>query len=163
MSKLEEIKQILGANPEITWNEQSARRRYLRSREGSYYSVGLQVAPKKPLLQVNSLQRFTENLIKELIPTGPSSISRCYQFPAVKRQIVRIGTLYYSEVINDPEEQKEIERRITVSIYPCQMMAKTMGFRAQIELGGYECPEPCEFARRCIYRARKKLFFTRFF
>jgi len=158
VSTLEQIEKVLNADSDITWNEQSARLPYHRSREGSYYSVGLRVAPREPIPNERGLEQFTAKLMEKLIPIGPSSVSRCYNFPGVKRTIVRIGTLYYSEMIAGSAEQKDMERWITVSIFPCQVMAENMGFRGLIELKRYECPDPCKIAKNCAYKAPKKKY-----
>ena len=155
MNKLDEIKKVLNENPDITWNEQSALLPYRRSRKGSYCSVGFRIAPKEPIPNERGLKYFTAELMDRLIPIGPSSVSRCYDFPGVKRQIVRIGTLYYFEMVEDPAEPNGMERWITLSIYPCQVMAENLGFRGLIELKRYECPDPCKVAKSCAYKASR--------
>ena len=155
MSKLEEIKKVLSSNPDIVWNEQSARLPYHR-RNGSYYSVGFRLAPKEPILESQALQNFAKRLIKELFPIGPTNISQCYEFPGVKRKVIKTGTAYYVETIEEPAKERGMERWITVSIYPCQVMAENMGFRSVIEVKRYECPEPCAQVKKCAFKAPKK-------
>jgi hypothetical protein len=152
MSKLEKIRKVLSSNSDIIWNEQSARLPYHR-REGSYYSVGIRVAPKEPILESQALQRFSEKLINELFPIGPTNISRCYEFPGVKRKVIKTGAVYYVETFEEPTQEKGMERWIAVSIYPCQVMAENLGFRSILEVRRYECPEPCAQAKKCTFRA----------
>ncbi len=148
MSKLEVIKEVLAANPEVTWEEEGIQLAYHRLRSGYYYSTGLRVAPRKPILRVAPLRQFSAELVRQLIPLGPTSVSWCYIFPG-RREAVRLAALYFQDM------QNNLETTIKVSIYPCQVMAQNVGYRAIIELGGYECPEPCEFAPKCIFRVSK--------
>jgi len=157
MSKLEEIRKRLSQAPDIIWWEEEEHLPYLR-RAGSYQQVSFRVAPRTPLSTAGDVQGFTSKLMQQLIPIGPMSLSRCYQFPAVKRQILRLGTLYFCEELNPSEEQGEnLERWITISIYPCEEMAKAIGLRGLVELWGFECPRPCAKARRCVFRSRESL------
>jgi len=157
MSKLEEIRKRLSQAPDIIWWEEEERLPYLR-RAGSYQQVSFRVASRLPLPTPEGVQRFTSKLMQQLIPIGPVSLSRCYQFPAVKRQILRLGTLYFCEELNPSEEQGgNSERWIVLSIYPCEEMAKAIGLRGLVELRGFDCPNPCARARRCAFRSRESL------
>jgi len=157
MSKLEEIREKLNQAPDVIWWEEKERLPYLR-RAGSYQQVNFRVAPQIPLPTPEGVQRFTSKLMQQLIPVGPVSLSRCYQFPGVRRQILRLGTLYFCEWLNPGEEQGgNSERWITLSIYPCEEMAKAIGLRGLVELRSFECPRPCAAARRCVFRSRESL------
>ena len=155
MSKLDEVRKVLEDFPDIIWNEQTSRLPYHR-RDGAYYSVGFRVAPRDPILESEVLRSFSERVTRELLPIGPTNASRCYEFPGVKRKVIKTGTVYYLETIEDPGKDDGMERWIMVSIYPCQTMAEHMGFRSVIEVKRYECPEPCAKAKKCTFKAPKK-------
>ncbi|MCL0058594.1 hypothetical protein M1O47_02780 [Dehalococcoidia bacterium] len=65
-----------------------------------------------------------------------------------------MAALYFSEAAE--EGYDGIERRIVISIFPCQVMVQNLGYRAIIEVGSYECPEPCESARKCAFKASRR-------
>lgn len=153
MSKLEDIRTVLAEDPEITWEGEDIRLPYHGLRSGYYCSVGFRVAPQKPILGASGLRKFSAELIRQLIPVGPNSVSWCSIF-AARRVAIRIAALYFSEAAEQGCDS--MEKRIVVSIFPCQVMARNMGYRAIIEVGGYECPEPCEFASRCIFKASRR-------
>ena len=155
MNKLETIKKILGEKSDIAWMEEKAELPHHRSRSGYYYFHGIRIAPKDPLLDAPSLVKFSKSLIQELIGVGPSSVSHCYIFPA-RRRAIRLGTLYFLE-----EGLNDVESRLAVSIYPCETMSKDVGYRAIIEIGDYECPEPCSRARRCSFKKSRYGFFIK--
>jgi len=154
MNKLEAIKKMLTAKSNIAWMEEMAQLPYHRSRPGYYYSHGIRIAPKDPILDVPSLLKFSESLIQELIPVGPSSISHCYVFPG-KRPTIKLGTLYFLDL---GEEKNDVESKLAVSIYPCETMSINIGYRGIIEIGGYECPQPCHVARKCSFKTSKYRF-----
>ena len=154
MNKLESVKRILRAKSDIAWMEEEAQLPYHRFRSGYYWFNGIRIAPKDPLLDIPSLMEFSQGLIRELIPIGPVSVSHCYVFPA-RRRAIRLGTLYFLE-----EGQNDMESKLAVSIYPCETMSINVGYRGIIELGGYECPEPCSKARKCIFKKSKHRFLT---
>lgn len=160
MSKLEAITEILTTNSNIVWTQEEAYFPYSRSRSGYYYSTGLRVFPKQPLPDAQSLKKLSKSIIKELIPIGPSSISHCYIFPA-RRQAIRLAALYFFESVD--AEQDIVERHLVVSIYPCEGMARNVGYRAIVEIGGYECPELCKVANKCIFKASKYKFLKKLF
>lgn len=138
--------------------EEKAQLPYHRSRSGYYYSYGIRIAPKDPLLTIPSLLEFSKSLIQELIPVGPSSISHCYVFPA-RTPAIRLGTLYFLDL--EEEQNNDVENRLVVSIYPCETMSKDVGYRAIMEIGDYECLEPCSMARKCIFKKSKHRFFAK--
>lgn len=152
MSKLEAIKQVLAANPEIIWEEESIQASYRRSGLGYYRSVGFRLAPKQPILTAPGLRKFSAELVRQLLPIGPTSVSWCTIF-AGKRDAVRMAALYFSEIAEDAPSI--MERRIRVSIFPCRRMAQNIGYRGIVEIGSYECPEPCEFASKCTFKVSK--------
>jgi len=152
VSKLETIRQMLAANPEITWEEEAVKLPYLRSRTGYYHSAGFRVAPRTPILGVQGLRKFSAELVRQLIPVGPASVSWCYIFSG-RRDAVRMAALYFSETAE--ETPIGIETRVTVSVFPCRKMAQKIGYRGIVEIGGYECPEPCEFASKCTFTVSK--------
>lgn len=153
MSKLEDIRRVLAADPEITWEGEDIRLPYHRLRSGDYRSVGFRVAPKKPILGAPVLRKFSAELIRQLIPVGPNSVSWCSIF-AARKVAIRLAALYFSEASEGESDSRE--RRIVVSIFPCQVMAQNVGYRAIIEVGDYECPEPCEFASSCTFKASRR-------
>jgi hypothetical protein len=155
VNKLERVKEVLEAKSDIAWMEEEAELPYHRSRSGYYWFNGIRIAPKDPLLDVSSLMKFSQDLIRELIPIEPASISHCYLFPA-RRPAIRLGTLYFLE-----ETQNDMESKLAVSIYPCETMSKDVGYRAIIEIGGYECPEPCNKARKCRFKISRYRFLTK--
>jgi hypothetical protein len=156
VNKLETIRKILIAKPNIAWTEEKAQLSYPRS-SGYYNFHGIRIAPKGPLLDAQALQEFSQSLLQELIPIGPSSISHCYLFPA-RSPAIRLGTLYFLDI---GEEDSDVENRLALSIYPCETMAKDVGYRGIIEIGGYECPDPCRKARKCSFKTSKYAFFAR--
>ena len=159
MNKLENIRQILKETSRVTWNEQMVKREHLR-REGEYYwVVGMQVAPEKPILQPDDLQSFSEDLTKSLIPVGPVNITKCYGYAETRRDVIKTATAYFTELIDEPGEEQGLERRIMLSMYPCRVMAQTLGVRGTIDLGHYECSSPCKQAPKCSFRARIGGFF----
>jgi uncharacterized protein (UPF0212 family) len=70
-----------------------------------------------------------------------------------------MASLYFSEAAE--EGYDSIEIRIVVSIFPCPVMAQNLGYRAIIEVGSYECPEPCESARKCAFEASRRKMLRR--
>lgn len=151
MSKLETVKQIIMASG-LSYVEEATQLLQPRHSSTYYRSFGFRVAPKKPVLTAQSLRKLSDELVRQLIPAGPSSISWCSIF-AGKRESIRVSALYFSEPATDTSTGIEI--RIRVSIFPCQVMAQNVGYRAMIEIGGYECPEPCEFASKCTFKVSK--------
>ena len=152
VSKLEAIKQMLAANPDITWEEETIQASYPRSGSGYYRSVGFRIAPKQPILTAPGLRKFSAELVRQLLPVGPTSVSWCTIF-AGKRDAVRMAALYFSEIAEDAAGG--METRIRVSVFPCRRMAQNIGYRGIIEIGGYECPEPCEFGSKCSFKVSK--------
>jgi len=154
MSKLENIKRSLQKHGGVNWIEQSARREHLR-REGEYYwMVGLQVVPKKQILDSENLQRFSKRIIDTLSPIAPVNISQCYEYAESRRDVIKTAAVYFTEAIEEPGEDQGSERRIAVSVYPCRVMAENMGIRGTIDMGHFECPDPCSQAKNCAFRAR---------
>jgi len=154
MSKLERIRQILKETPGVAWSEQFVKREHLRREDECYWVTGLQIAPNPPILDSKALQGFSERLTQSLVPIGPMNITKCYEYSESKRDVVKTATVYFTELIEDAGEDHGLERRITVTFYPCQVMAENMGVRATIELSHYECPEPCKQAKKCAFRAQ---------
>ena len=152
MSKLEAIKQILATNSGITWEEEIIQSPFHRSGSGYYRAYGFRLAPEKPILTVQGLRKFSEELLRQMAPIGPNSVSWCSIFSG-KRESVRMAALYFSETSQDTPDG--IETKIKVSVFPCRMMAHNVGYRGIIELGGYECPNPCELASKCTFKASK--------
>ncbi|MFO8101816.1 MAG: hypothetical protein R6U37_06605 [Dehalococcoidia bacterium] len=162
MSKLEKIRQILKGMPGVNWTEQAAKREHLR-REGEFYRVvGLQVAPAAPILEAKALRDFSERITQALVPVGVANLSRCYEYSESRRDVVKTAALYFTEIIEEPGDDEGLERRITVTVYPCRVMAENMGVRGTIELGHYECPEPCAQAKKCSFKTRGEGFLYQF-
>lgn len=149
MSKLETVKQIIMASG-LNYVEEATQLLRLRHSSTYYSSFGFRVAPTKPVLTAQSLRKLSDEMVRQLIPAGPSSISWCSTF-AGKRESVRMAALYFC----DTEVSGSVEMRIKVSIFPCRVMAQNVGYRALIEIGGYECPEPCEFASKCTFKVSR--------
>ncbi|MBM3119472.1 MAG: hypothetical protein FJ006_07995 [Chloroflexi bacterium] len=152
MDKLEAIRQILTASDDLSCVEEATQPHHLRRGSGYYRSYGFKVAPKIPVLTAQSLCKFSDGLARQLIPVGPRSISWCSIF-AGKRESVRMSALYFCEATTEVSEG--VEMRINVSFFPCQVMAENVGYRGIIEIGGYECPEPCELASKCTFKVSK--------
>ncbi|MDY6911717.1 MAG: hypothetical protein SVM79_05090 [Chloroflexota bacterium] len=155
MSKLEDIKELLRSNPDLAWNEQTTRRPYLRA-DGTYYSHAFRVAPKEPILTSKKLQSFSKYLTELLKPIGPTNITMCYEYPGPKRSVIKTSTVYYVETIEDEGKDRGKERRLTVSIYPCQTMAENMGIRGLIDIKRYLCPELCKQSKKCTFKAPRR-------
>ncbi len=159
MSKLESIRQIIKESQGVIWDEQTVKREHLR-REGEYYwVVGLQVFPQEPILNSSNLEVFSDRLTQSIIPVGPMNITKCYEYAETRRDVIKTATAYFIESIEEPGEERGLERRITVSMYPCQAMAKEMGVRGTIDVGHFECPSLCKQASKCGFRARSDGFF----
>ena len=146
MSKLESIRQLLNSKPNLVWNEHSAKFERLRHEGSYYYSTAIQVAPIEPILILADLKEFSENLSNELAEIGADNQTECYDYSETKHDVVKTATLYYSEEIDS------IERRIAITIYPCQVMSENMGIRGVIEVKHYECPDPCEQFKECTFK-----------
>lgn len=159
MSKLEVIRTMLEKNPEITWEAEEIRLPYHRSRSGDYCSLGFRVAPKKPTPTIPGLRQFAAELAQQFISIGPVSVSHCNIFLG-RKAAVRMAALYFSEAA--AEGYDSTDKQLVVAIYPCQVMAQNLGYRAIIEVGSYECPEPCESARKCDFKASRRKLLTRF-
>ena len=153
MSKLEDIRRILNDDPDLVWNEQSVKGEHLRKEGVYYWVVGLQVARREPILHSEALQSFSERLTSALIPVGPVNVTKCYEYAETRRDVIKTATAYFTELIEELGKDQGLERRITVTMYPCQVMAENMGVRATIDLAHYECPNPCEQAQKCTFRA----------
>ncbi|HIE16905.1 MAG TPA: hypothetical protein EYP71_01760 [Dehalococcoidia bacterium] len=151
MGKLEAIRQVLVASGNLSWNEETARSPYPRG-SGYYYSHGFRIAPEEPVLTAQGLRSFSNKLVRQLIPLSPASVSWCSIFSG-KREAVRIPALYFREATTEVPECQEM--RIRVSIFPCCVMAENVGYRGIIEIGGYECPEPCELSSKCTFKTSK--------
>ncbi len=161
MSKLEKIRQILEETPGVTWVEQSTRREHLR-REGEYYwVVGLQAASAEPILESKALEDFSGRLTRALVPAGAMNITRCYEYSESRYDVVKTAAIYFTEVIEEPGEDQGLERRITVTMYPCRVMAENMGVRGTIDMGHYDCPHPCAQAKKCAFKSRSEGFLYR--
>ncbi|NQT71294.1 MAG: hypothetical protein HQ553_00820 [Chloroflexi bacterium] len=152
MSKLDSIRQLLNNKPDLVWNEQSSKREHLRHEGSHYYSIAIQVAPTEPILTSFALKDFSEKLSLELAQIGTTNITECYEYAETKHDVIKTATLYYSEEINLPEEKDTTERRIAVTIYPCEVMSENMGIRGVIEISHYECPNPCEQFKQCTFK-----------
>lgn len=152
MSKLEVIRQTLTTNANLNWKEEMIQSLHLRRGSGYYRAYGFRVAPEKPLLTAHSLRKFSGELVRQLITVGPRSVSWCSIFSG-KREAVRMAALYFCET--DKKATYGMETRIRVSVFPCRVMAQNVGYRGIIEIGGYDCPEPCEFASKCTFKASK--------
>ena len=159
MSKLERIRHLLEEGNEISWNEQSVKREHLRLEGVHYWVIGLQVSPVEPILHFEALRNFSERLTSILIPVGPMNVTKCYEYAETKRDVIKTATAYFTESIGEPGKEHGLERRIMVTMYPCQVMAENMGVRGTIDLGHYECPAPCKQAQKCSFRARSGGFF----
>jgi len=153
VSKLEDIRIVLAEDLEITWEEEEIRLPYHGSRSGNYCSVGFRIAPKRPILSIPGLREFAAELVRRLIPIGPVSVSHCNIFLA-RKAAVRMAACYFSEAAE--EGYDSVDKHLVVAIYPCQVMAQNLGYRAIIEIGDYECPEPCESARKCAFKASRR-------
>ena len=152
MSKLDSIRRLLNENPDLVWNEQSSKREHLRHEGSYYYSIAIQVTPIEPILISFGLQKFSESLSKELAIIGTTNITECYEYSETNHDVVKTATLYYSEAIDLSEENDTTERRIAVTIYPCQVMSENMGVRGVIEIRHYECPDPCNQSKECTFK-----------
>lgn len=152
MSKLEDIRQLLTDNPDLVWNEQTTKRERLRHKGSYYYSIAIQVAPKEPIVFSSELQKFSENLIGDLSRIEVSNITKCYEYAETKHDVIKTATVYYSEAISLPGQEDTVERRIAVTIYPCEVMAENMGVRGVIEIRHYECPSPCDKFKECTFK-----------
>lgn len=150
MSKLEDIRRTLAETPGLVRNEESVRRRHLR-REGWYESVAFRIAPEAPLLASKRLQAFSADMTKALMPIGPASVTRCYEYAETYRDVIKTATLYFVEPLDGPADGVN-ERRISVTVYPCAVMAEHQGVRGLIEIRHYPCPKPCREARKCTFR-----------
>lgn len=150
MSKLEDIRRKLSENPEIVWNEQTIRRRHLR-REGWYEAVAFRTAPEVPILTSKRLQAFSADVMKLLLPIGPTNVSKCYEYAEAYRDVIKTAALYFVEPIEGSPDGPT-ERRISVTVYPCTVMAEHQGVRGLIEIRHYPCPAPCAEARKCTFR-----------
>ena len=117
------------------------------------------MAPKEPIVRSEPLQALSEQLTQSLIPIGPLNITKCYEYAEPRRDVIKTASVYFTETIEDIGEDQGLERRITVSIYPCKVMAENMGVRGTIDIRHYECPSPCQKAKDCIFRAAHKGFF----
>ncbi len=159
MNKLESIRQILRETPGVIWNEQLVKREHLRREDEYYWVAGLQVAPFEPILESEALQEFSERLTRALFPVGALNTTKCYEYSESRRDVVKTAAAYFTEVIEEPGEDQGLERRITVTMYPCRVMAENMGVRGTIDMGHYECPDPCKQAKKCAFRARHGGFF----
>ncbi len=153
-SKLESIRQILAETSGVNWDEQLIKREHLRREDEYYWVAGLQVFPQESILTSEELQGFSDRLTQVLVPVGPMNITKCYEYSESKRDVVKTATVYFTETIGDVGEDQGLERRITVTFYPCRIMAENMGVRATIEMGHYECDEPCNQSKKCAFRAR---------
>ncbi len=159
MSKLEEIRRILDRSGDVVWSEQSTRRENLRY-AGTYYDmVGLQVASRDPILESITLQEFSERLTGELVPLGPTNVAKCYEYEESRYDVVKTAAVYFTETIDEPGDDYGLERRIAVSIYPCEVMSEDLGVRATVDLSHYECPEPCAQGKQCMFAAKSEGFF----
>jgi len=152
MGKVEAIRQVLTTSGDLSCVEEATQSLHLRRGSGYYRAYGFRVAPEKPLLTVHSLRKFSGELVRQLITVGPRSISWCSIFSG-KREAVRMAALYFCET--DKKATYGMETRIRVSVFPCRVMAQNVGYRGIIEIGGYNCPEPCEFAPKCTFKASK--------
>jgi len=158
MSKLDSIRNILSEVENVNWSEHVVKREHLL-REGEFYwVVGLQVSPSKTILDSTGLQGFSEQITESLMPVGPVNITKCYAYAESRRDVVKTAALYFTETIEEPGEENGLERRITVSIYPCRVMADNLGIRATIDLGHYECPEPCVKPGKCAFWSGREGF-----
>jgi len=153
VSKIETIRQMLATNPEITWEEEMTQMPFQRSRTGHYLSAGFRIAPREQIPTAQGLKKFSAELVKQLKAVGPTSISWCHIFPG-RTEAVRMAALYFSE--KDGEAPGCVETRIRVSVFPCQTMAKNIGYRGIIEIGGYQCPQLCAVSRQCSFRASSR-------
>ncbi len=136
----------------LSYVEEATQSLHLHRGSGYYRSYGFRVAPKKPVLTAQSLRKLSDELVRQLIPVGPRSISWCSLF-AGKRESVRMSALYFCEAATEASNSTEI--RVNVSVFPCRVMAQNVGYRGIIEIGGYECPEPCDFASKCTFKVSK--------
>lgn len=152
MSKLDSIRNLLSKKPDLIWDEKSSKRERLRHQGAYYQSVAIQVAPVEPILVSSEFQKFSENLSRELAKIGPSNITQCYEYAETKHDVIKAATLYYSEASDSAEEKDTTERRIAVTIYPCEVMSQNMGIRSVIEVGHYECPAPCDKFKQCMFK-----------
>lgn len=159
MSKLESIRRILQAHEGLTFTEMLVKREHLRH-EGQYYRVvGLQVAPQDPILKSTDLEAFSDKLTELLMEVGPVNITKCYEYAESRRDVVKTAALYFTETIDDSGDEEGLQRRITVSIYPCRVMAQNLGIRATIDIGHYDCPSPCGKAAKCNFSSSWEGFF----
>jgi hypothetical protein len=151
MSKLEEIRRTLAEIPDLTWNEQTVRRRHLR-KEGWYEAVAFRVAPKTPILTSKRLQAFSADVTKALLPIGPTNVTKCYEYAEAYRDVIKTAAIYFVEPIEGGARGDISEQRISVTVYPCAVMAAHEGVRGVIEIRHYPCPEPCEQGGKCTFR-----------
>ncbi|MBT4511372.1 MAG: hypothetical protein HOC20_04070 [Chloroflexi bacterium] len=151
MSKLDDIRSFLEDNPELVWDEQSVKREHLR-RNGYYYSISIRVAPKEPIMESELLQEFSKNLVAHLAPIGIDNATKCYEYAETRRDVIKTATLYYSEATATQDEAEVTETRIAVTLFPCEAMSTDLGIRAVIEIGHYECPNPCSQSKDCVFK-----------
>ena len=65
--------------------------------------------------------------------------------------MIKTAALYFTEPVEGCADGIT-ERRISITLYPCAVMAKHEGIRGVIEIGHYPCPEPCPEAKKCTFR-----------
>lgn len=159
VSRIEELRRILDAQDDLDRDELSVRREHVRQ-EGLYHRLdSIKVFPCAPVCTSQGLQSFAERVTALLLPVKPLNVTRCYEYAETRRDVVKTASLYFTETISEPGEDEGLERRITVTVFPCRAMALDLGDRATIDLSHYECPEPCAEAKQCEFRAGSSGFF----
>ena len=142
---------MLDNNSDLVWNEHSTKREHLR-RSGYYYSISFRVAPKNPILESEPLQEFSKGLAAQLAPIGIDNATQCYEYAETRRDVIKTATLYYSDTAPSRGDLEITESRIAVTIFPCEVMSNDLGIRAAIEVGHYECPNPCGQSEDCAFK-----------
>lgn len=159
VSRIDELRRILDTQDELDRDELSIRREHVRH-EGLYRHLdSLKVFPRIPVLTSQGLQSLSEQVTSLLMPLKPVNVTKCYEYAETRRDVVKTASLYFTETIIEPGEDEGLERRITVTVFPCRSMAQGLGDRATIDLSHYECPEPCAKAKQCEFRAGSSGFF----
>lgn len=143
-------------NKNLICKIQSVTREHIRQ-EGLYYqSIAFQIAPLEPILTSEKLQSFSRQIVEKFSSLGPQSVAKCYEYAETKQDVVKLATLYFTEDIAPTEESPATERRISVTVYPCDPMTENMGIRGVINIGHYECPDPCEKSKQCSFAGQWK-------
>lgn len=150
MDKLEEIQKTLRANSNLVIGNIRSHRSSL----SKGLSVLIPIWPSKPAHTVERLRKFTGRQREALLGAQPFSACSCYEYPSVGKNLVKLGALYFYDLVEDPAGSGDLQREIIVSIYPCKEMASSGAIRQVLQLGSYECKVNCKASKECAYKRR---------